>query len=271
MKDIISFNFGAIRDTVAKLSATELIREEKSQTFDRFLTFVKKSPILTKQHLAYKNIETAKPFQKERLAERFLIQNLQLFKNERWDKILSENKKVRRELLDDIHVESKNNIKLAESINILIEHATNPMFTDLEKEQESYEYVLNHLTRPVINEEDSSKEKTDNPDLINKAWDFITKVAVNNFNERYQHLNEEEKKLLSVLLSDEKTKQSYLNDLKENNLKLIDFKLVREKDHQSAELLNSFKTKINNMSNVSFLNIDECIISNIELKETLVD
>ncbi|GIV44012.1 MAG: hypothetical protein KatS3mg035_1135 [Bacteroidia bacterium] len=88
MKETITFNFGAIRDTVAKLSAAEIIREEKSQTLDKFLKIVKKSPILTKQHFVYKNFETAKPFQKERLAERFIAQNLQLFKNEKWEKTL---------------------------------------------------------------------------------------------------------------------------------------------------------------------------------------
>lgn len=269
MKDIISFNFGSIRDTVARLSAVELIREENSKTLDKFLTLVKKSPALTKQHFVYKNIETAKPFQKERLAERFIAQNLQLFRNERWDNILSENKRARKELLDDIHIESKLNTKLAESINTLIEHATSPMFTDFEKEQEAYEYILSHLMRPVISEGDASPEKTDNPSLIDDAWKFVTKVAVNNFNERYQHLNEEEKKLFSILVSDEKTRISYLDELKNNNLKLIESKLEKETDIKSIDLLNSFKEKIENMKNVNFVNVDECIISNAELKEAL--
>ncbi len=269
MRETVSFNFGSIRDTVTKLSAVELIREEKSETLDKFLAFVKKSPALTKQHFVYKNIEGSKPFQKERLAERFIAQNLQLFKNERWDNILAENKKIRRELLDDIHIEPRGNMKLAESINTLIEHTTNTNFTDFEKEQEAYEYILNHLTRPVVTESDTSKEKTDNPSLVDNAWKFITKVAVNNFHERYQHLNEEEKKVFSILISDEKTKISYLEEVKENNLKLIENKINEEVDDNSINLLKSFKTKIENMKNINFVNIDECIISNIELKEAL--
>ena len=269
MKENTSFNFGAIRDTVAKLSASELIREEKSQTLDKFLASVKKSPILTKQHFVYKNFENAKPFAKERLAERFISQNLQLFKNERWHDILSENKKMRRELLDDIHIESRFNIKLSESINTLIEHATNPNFINFEGEQEAYEFVLSHLTRPALNESDVSEEKTDNPGLLDQKWQFLTKFAVNNFNQRYQHLNEEEKKVFSILISDEKTKVGYLEEVKENNLKLIESKLQGESDDKAIELLESFKTKIGNMKNVNFSNLDECIISNIELKEAL--
>ena len=84
MTQNISFNFGAIRDTVTRLSAVELVREQKSITLDKFLKEIKQSPALTKQQFVFKNIESAKPFTKERLAERFIAQNMQLFKNEQW-------------------------------------------------------------------------------------------------------------------------------------------------------------------------------------------
>ena len=101
MTQNISFNFGAIRDTVTRLSAVELVREQKSITLDKFLKEIKQSPALTKQQFVFKNIESAKPFTKERLAERFIAQNMQLFKNEQWNNIKSENKRIRKELLDD--------------------------------------------------------------------------------------------------------------------------------------------------------------------------
>ena len=269
MKENISFNFGAIRDTVARLSASELMREEKSKTLDKFLTSVKKSPALTKQHYAYKNFESVKPFSKERLAERFISQNLNLFINERWDNILSENKTLRRELLDDIHIASKFDSKLAESVNTLIESVSKPGFSEFEREQDAYEYVLNYLTRPVVTESDKSEEKTDNPSLADDAWKFVTKVAINNFNERYKHLNEDEKKIFSILVADEKVKISYLNEIKEENLSTIKSKLSEEKEPTTIELLDTFKNKIENMKNVNFVNVDECIISNLELKEVL--
>lgn len=266
----ISFNFGAIRDTITRLSAAELVREQKSATLDKFLKEVKKSPILTKQQFVYKNIESAKPFKKERLAERFIAQNMQLFKNEKWNNIMNENKRVRKELLDDIHVESKIDNKLAESINTLIEFSSNSNFInidkEIEREVEAYDYVVKYLTREV-SESDYSKETNDNPNL-NESWKFITKVAVNNFNERYEHLNEEEKKVFEVLISDEKTKISYLNELKEQNLKTI-AQLLETKldlDSESKALLENFKSKLENMNNVNFVNIDEYILNNLELQ-----
>ena len=270
MAENISFNFGAIRDTITRLSSAELIREHKSVTLDKFLSEIKKSPILTKQQFVFKNIETAKPFTKERLAERFIAQNMQLFKNEKWNNITAENKRVRKELLDDMHIESRVDNKLAESINTLIEFNSNSIQSDfgkgIEREIEAYDYVIKHLTRSV-NESDYSKEKEDNPKL-NESWKFITKVAVNNFNDRYEHLNEDEKKVFSVLIADEKTKISYLSEIKDQNLKMIS-QLLETKvdlDLDSKELLESFKDKLMNMKNVNFVNIDEYILSNLELQ-----
>jgi hypothetical protein len=270
MAENISFNFGAIRDTITRLSSAELIREHKSVTLDKFLSEIKKSPILTKQQFVFKNIETAKPFVKERLAERFIAQNMQLFKNEKWNNITTENKRLRKELLDDIHIESRVDNKLAESINTLIEFNSNSIQSDfgkgIEREVEAYDYVVKHLTRSV-DESDYSKEKEDNPKL-NESWKFITKVAVNNFNDRYEHLNEDEKKVFSVLIADEKTKISYLSEIKDQNLKMIS-QLLETKvdlDSDSKELLEGFKDKLMNMKNVNFVNIDEYILSNLELQ-----
>ena len=270
MTQNISFNFGAIRDTVTRLSAVELVREQKSITLDKFLKEIKQSPALTKQQFVFKNIESAKPFTKERLAERFIAQNMQLFKNEQWNNIKSENKRIRKELLDDLHIESKIDNKLAESINTLIEFNSNAIHSDLSKEiqreVEAYDYVVNYLTR-TVNESEYSKEKEDNPKL-NESWKFITKVAVNNFNDRYEHLNEEEKKVFSVLVADEKTKIAYLNELRQQNLKTLSQILETKSDIDSdaKELLENFKSKLINMPNVNFVNIDEWILSNIELQ-----
>lgn len=270
MAENISFNFGAIRDTITRLSSAELIREHKSITLDKFLSEIKKSPVLTKQQFVFKNIETAKPFAKERLAERFIAQNMQLFKNEKWDNITTENKRIRKELLDDMHIESRVDNKLAESINTLIEFNSNSIQSDfgkgIEREIDAYDYVVKHLTRSV-DESEYSKEKGDNPKL-NESWKFITKVAVNNFNDRYEHLNENEKKVFSVLIADEKTKISYLNEIKDQNLKMIS-QLLETKvdlDSDSKELLEGFKDKLMNMKNVNFVNIDEYILSNLELQ-----
>jgi hypothetical protein len=268
MKEI-SYNFGAIRDSILRLSASEILKESKSNTLDNFMGRIKANPVLQKQHLIFKNLQESKSFSKERLAERFLNQNLQLFVNEKWDRVLAENKTLRKELLDDSHVEAKKDGRLFESINVMIESITRPGFKDFEREQEAYEYIMSHLTKPAINESEQSGETTDSPKLIGNAWKFITKIAISNFNDRFKHLNEDEKKTFKILISDNATKTNYLEALKNENIEAINNKLKEEKDVKTIDMLNAFKNKLENMKNVNHITLDESIISCLELKDNL--
>lgn len=267
----ISYNFGAIRDSIAKLSSVELMREHKSDTLDKFVERTNKSPILKKQQLIYKNIKDCKPFEKERLAERFLNQNLNMFRNTNWHDIMQENKQVRYDFLgapDVSHVEAIKDGELFEAINTLIESVSKPGFSDFEREGRAYDMVLEYITREV-SEEEKSEEKDDAPSL-KEAWKFITKLAVSNFNERYEHLNESEKEVLGVLISGEKNKQEYLNDIKKESIDIINKLLESEQtDKLNHDILIEFKDKIEKMQNISKDKIDEYILECIDLKQTL--
>lgn len=269
----ITYNFGAIRDSIAKLSSIELMKEVKSSTLDTFVKKINSSSNLKKQQLIYKNIQECKPFDKERLAERFINQNLNMFKNSNWQKILRENMSLRKDLLgtpEVSHVEAKENGELFEAINTLIESVSNPAFYNFEMENSAYEMVMKHLTREV-SEDKKSEEKNDSPNL-KEAWRFITKLAVSNFNERYNHLNESEKEVLNVLISGTDDKDGYLQNLKNENLNLIDSLLEDENtDKSSHEILIEFKGKLERINKVSPAEIDDYIIECIDLKQSLTD
>lgn len=268
MKEI-SYNFGAIRDSIMKLSAAELIKETQSKTLNSFLDGINKNSILKKQHLIFKNIQESKSFEKERLAERFLNQNLQLFATEKWNDILEENKKIRKGLLDDSHVEARKDSALFEAIHTLIESITKPGFTDFEREQNAYEYVIGHLTRKVVSESDKSKETNDFPEFVGNTWKYITKMAISNFNERFQHLSESEKKAFKIMTSDFETKSNYLNALRQENIDMIDAKVQNEKDNKAIEMMNGFRNKLETLQNLTPQRIDEGIIACLELNEAL--
>jgi hypothetical protein len=271
MKEI-SYNFGAIRDSVAKLSSIELIRENKSATLDIFVEKINSSPNLKKQQLIYKNIQECKPFSKERLAERFINQNLAMFKNSKWQEMLRENMAIRKELLgnpDISHVQAKKDGSLFEAVNTLIESITNPAFSDFEKESESYEMIVGHLTREVV-EEAASTEVDDAPS-VNNAWKYITKSAVSNFNERYEHLSESEKEVLSVLISGDNSKVEYFEDIKNESINIINSLLESDVDKLNHDVLIDFKEKVENMKSVTLNEIDDCILECIDLKQTLED
>lgn len=267
MKEI-SLNFGAIRDSISRLSTQEIIKESKSNTLKSFMTEVKKNPVLFKQHIIFKNIEDCKPFEKERLAERFLNQNLSLLKGVKWQDIMSENKKIRISLLENSHVESNAGKKddLFNSIHTLIESATKPTFTNFENEQKAYDFIIEHLTRKE-SQEKISKEKNDNPNLFN--WQFITKLAVNNFNERFSHLKENEKKILNIMLSDDNKKANYIEDIKKENIEIINKLLKETKEKERITILENFKEKLNSDYKYDTFTADDFLISFYELNENL--
>jgi len=267
MKDV-TLNFGAIRDSITRLSSQEILKESTSNTLKKFTEIVKKSPVLLKQHYVFKNLEDSKPFEKERLAERFISQNLSLLKGIKWQDVINENKKIRISLLENSHVESTGGKKdnLFNSIHSLIESITKPNFSNMESEQQAYECVLEYLTRKTDIKE-SSKEKIDNPDL--KNWKFITKLAINNFNERYEHLNEDEKRVLSMLLADDNKKINHIEDLRKENIELIDGMLKESKDFERIKILEGFKEKLKISRSYDTYSADDFILSYSELKNNL--
>jgi hypothetical protein len=268
----ISLNFGSIKDTIFRYSSKTIINEGKTSSFvDLFVEELKKKPILKLQYLIYKNIENAN-FKKEYLAERYLNQNINLIKDYNWNDILKENKDFRVDILKNFHVESSpEKAGLFESIHILIKSKTMKNFNDLDDENRSYETVINYLTRDIEVEKSSLQENKTNeeiefPKLL--SWKYVTELAVNNFNERYSHLNESEQNLVKILMSEENYKVNYLEDLKQENLTLINTFLTNAVDSETANNLNKFKNKIENLTNS---NLDESIINLYELNLNLKD
>lgn len=269
----ISMNFGAIKDTVYRYSGRKLTQEnsEDITVLSAFLNEIKKNPLLKKQHLIYKNFEDGY-CKKENLAERYISQNLKLLEGYSWNEIFDLNKKIRYSLLEQAHVEGqKSKEEFYEAINTLIKSQTQPGFVEIGKSQEAYDFLVQHLMTPKPKTEDKSNVNEDEyPKFL--SWKFITEMAVNNFNQRYAHLNESEKGLLKVLLSSEENKKNYFIDLKNENVSTIKQALEQYDDNEVAkESFEKFLDKINKM-NENILNgneLDEAIIHLVELKELM--
>jgi len=265
MKEI-NLNYGSIRDSIIRVLGHEILNESEQKTSKNFINEVRNKPIIHKQHLYFKNIENCKPFKKERLAERFLSQNLKMFVGDNWYEILKENKQIRKKYIEDSHVVSNGakNDDLYNSMHTLLESITKPGFNDFNKEQTAFETVLNHLTREVVNEADSSKEKTDNPKFVNS--DFILRLAVNNFQKRFDHLNESEKEIFKMILSEGANKTNYIEDLRKENLDQIEEKTKTDPD---SSVLKEYKKKLENVDVINSLSKNDIILEFVDLRELL--
>lgn len=264
----ISLNYGAIRDTILTFAGKQLVSEggKASTIFDSFLKNLKDIPALKIQNIVFKNIEEGK-FAKERLAERYIAQNLKLIESTDWEKIIEANRNIRISLLENAHVEGqKNKSELYESIHTLIESVCRKGFIDIDKSNEAYDFILNHLLREDVSTLTSELETEESPKLL--SWGFVTNLAVNNFNQRFSHLNENEKNIVKILLSTEENKIHYFEDLKKENLELINSILKEDIDEENEKIFNGFKERMESKLDE---NIDENIIHLAELKETLID
>lgn len=263
-----TLNFGAIKDSVFKFSAHKMLKEGKeNDILKSFLSEVKSKPMLKAQYFLYKNLEEGS-FDKENLAERYLNQNLNLVKNFNWHEILQEHKILRKLYFPEeflvLGIPEKRD--LYEAISTLLESVTKPGFSNINKSEQAYDFVLNHLmTKKTINESENLHEKEDMPNVF--SWKYLTQKAVNNFNERYSHLNENEKKLLKVLMQDDKEKKLHLEHLISETLELIT--KAKEKETNLGGTFDKFETKIKSINLQESKNIDEDIMNIEELKESL--
>ena len=100
-------------------------------------------------------------------------------------------------------------------------------------------------------------------------WEYVTKVALNNFGERYSELSECEVELVKLLTSPFDSKVNYLKDLKNENTELIN-KLISESDEEEGNaILESFKSKIDKIEVDKPTELNDSIIACFQLKENL--
>lgn len=264
----VSLNFGAIKDTIYRYAPKQLLEGSKETVLGTFVKTLKECRISKVQYFIFKNLVEGR-CKSERLAERFINQNLNLLEGISFDKILNKNREVRVGLLENAHVEGeKGNEELYENIHALIQYRTSGAAhkqANLTKSEESFDFVLNHLLRaeesPVAK---SAIEESETPKLL--SWKYVTKLAVDNFNERYGHLNESEQELLQLLMSPEDKKRNYLQDLKNENATLID-KLYLTAEEETKSALENFKTRLPEIDGIE--NLDEAILNCAELRDCL--
>ena len=267
MRDIdVKLNFGALRESILRLSSRNFINEQRSGV-DVFVEDINESVTLKKQHLVFNSLTTDKQFTKERLAERFINQTLKLMDNVSWeDGVLKENEKLRFKYLDSTHVGSTTEKdELFNAIHKLMEaKCMGNRFNDIESEQEAYELVINYL---MESKEVQSEEVSDEPSM--PSWRYVTKMAINNFNERYSHLSESDKELVKVLISDFSKKSNYLQDIKNENIEKLDKLINESEDDNDKTLFKSFKNKVELINTENITSIDEAIISCYELRNSI--
>lgn len=256
-------NFGKIKNVFNSLLAESLGKndEKTKDLFKKYVKIIKESEILKTQFLIYNNIEN-KVDSDPMSAFAYVSENLKLLEKFNQSEILKENKKLsflinsfKEKLEEDYDLSN-----LHESISDLIFIKRTPQ--NVEKVMTEIKKVTEYIT--------ANKEKTIN-EKIDLPLSLMTKLMVDKYNQKYSSLDENEKKLLKVLIStDVESKKDFYNKTVDECLSIINQFLI-ESENESEEKLLKVKNKLSEnkeeITNENFLNK---ITKLLELKNNLI-
>ncbi len=259
-----SINIGIVNLVVSKklkdsYFSNSLIEESKQLT-NSFFNVVKNSPILQLEFKVFNNIEN-KHIENDLVATRYIDNNIKLFEVYTLDELEKEHQKLKPFITEDVQIDD-NKVQLYIAIgNLIKESLSNYDIVDVDNIHESFETVLSH----VKNSKQSITESKEHVELISED---VIEIAINKFNERYESLTEDDRKLVQTLLnSNDKQKETLLESYKNEDIAILegvteDNQIVKDRISDTIKSLKEMK--FNSSS------IDDDIIRLHELKKDLL-
>lgn len=258
-------NFGTIKDIYASvLIESKLSNDSKGKIlYKNFIKKLNESEVLKSQFIVYKNIEN-KSFATEVSASDYLKENISVLKKYTRKEITQENKKLVK-LLENNKINLKNiqERELHKSIHRLITEEKTA--TNINKLHESFGMVKDWL---LVDKKDEK-----NSDYIRENVDpkKFLEIAVNEFNEKYGTLTEEEKEIIKVLRKGEESSiKDLVNKLVKENIELINEHLKKYgKNIEMKEKLLETKDVVYGMVDNNKDSFNESVLELLELKKGL--
>lgn len=229
-------NFGNIKNTFNQILTESITKKDrfKKNVFKEYLKTIKESNVLKSQFLVLNNIEN-KFIEDPYLAGEYVKENVQSIRKFGQKKIVSENSKL-------ISIIEKNNLKFFNDTNKLYE-SINDLITlkkdskNIDKIQESFDYVRSYVMKPKEREKYSSPSVSLPPSML-------ASVMVSKFNTKYDNLSESEKKVIKVAIDGtNEDKKSLFSEIIRETIDLVDVKLNTE-DIELKEKLLKTKDKL---------------------------
>jgi hypothetical protein len=252
-------NFGNIKTNFNELLVEGITQknDKKKAEFSKYLKVLKENKILRTQFFIYDNIEN-KCEPKEYLALQFLDENLNLLSKFNKSDIISENEKLGR-LLKGKEIDYSKK-KLHECLNKLI--TTKKSGKNIDELLEAKNYVIDYMVKNTV------KESVIDGGYVPTS--LMTSIMVDNYNEKYSELSENEKKVVKALI-DNSGKEEVLKSLINEVLTMVDDRYDKEDDLELKNVLLKTKHKVLNETH-TFSSDEEFInkVSNImNFKNTL--
>jgi hypothetical protein len=248
-------NFGNIKDTFKKIILESVVKkdEEGKKLFSSFLKNLKENKSLKNQFLIYKNLESKK-FDDRSEAKEYIQENINLLKQIDKKDIEIGNSKL-LSLLKGKKIVKENN-SFYKDILFLSNVTKTP--SNIDKINESMNKLINNMLTKS-DEEIKRDEVVISPTILSN-------LMVNKFNEKYNDINESDKKIIKSVLNGDKEKN--FNSLIRECIDSVDNKLNETNDLEIKDKLLKVKDKLLNTKyhKDNFLND---VIKLHNLKETI--
>jgi hypothetical protein len=236
-------NLGFAKTIVANVVGSNVLAEnfnltKDNETLSKFVSLLESSEILEKEFEIFNLIEN-KQIDSDVIASRYIDKAISVFENYTKEEIQKEREKL-VEFIDESFVLIPSDKKnLYESLSDLILQTAKGGETDIDLIHESFINVLNYL---------KTNKKSDEK-IFETVEGFTSKdivdIAINNFNEEYSFLDENEIDIVKTLaMGDRSKKVAMFESLKDDTLKKLD---NLKKRGYTSEKLNESIEKINSM------------------------
>jgi hypothetical protein len=236
-------NFGKIKNVYNNILIENISSNnvDNKSIFKNYIKTIKKDNILKEQFLIYNNIENKIETDRNKAVE-YVKESIALLKKYPKNDILESNVK----LLADVVFEVDNDYdkkELHESISYLIftDKNVNTLDSILEATDKIVDYILNN----------KPKEITESLDIPNS---LLLSLSVDKYNEEYDTLSENEKKLINVIIeSNENEKEELFKSINSECLTLVNDKIVESEGQTKEKLLNVKERLLNQKFNNSLI------------------
>lgn len=237
----------------------EMITESKEQ-INEFFDVVKTSPVLQLEFKVFNNIE-GKHVENEILAKDYIDNHIKLFEIYTIEEIDAEREKLKKFVTENIVAGSYDvdKVDLYNAIDTLINETLESYNNkDIDKMHEALMLVLKHVQTP-------KKVLLESVD-VQPINDDVIEIAVEKYNEKYESLNEDDKKLLKTLIkASTAEKQELLETLKTESLVMLEGINKNGTQDKIAKAIQKIKEMVYNQGTV-----DDNIIGLHELKKGLL-
>jgi hypothetical protein len=255
-------NFGTIKDIFAEQMVGFQLNENTNgkNLYKNFIKIISEDVTLKTQFIVFKNLEN-KTLNSEVSALNYIKENISLLKDLSKKQILESNTKLMGLLKENGIEINKEPKEIHQHIQNLI--TSKKTINTVDKIQESYDFLINHILKNKTNESDNDyiKENIDPNKFLQSAVKY--------YNEEYSNLNDEEKLVIKALYEgDNSSIESLKQRLIKENVELINnhLKLSDNNITLKSKLLET-KDMVYNMVDIS--DNKENIIKLLELKKDL--